>query len=99
MITRICDKCGQPIEEGALRYIAHIQVYAAYDPLNITFDDLTQDATEEIKKIIEQCQGMTEEELMRDVYVEFHYDLCPTCQKKYISNPLGTDSCPENPAT
>jgi hypothetical protein len=31
MPTRLCDRCGQLIEEGALRYIAKIQVYAAYE--------------------------------------------------------------------
>lgn len=92
MITRICDKCGQPIEEGALRYVAKIQVYAAYDPLNITFEDLAQDHTEEIKKIAEQCRELTEEELMRDVYVEFTFDLCPTCQKAFIADPLSAKS-------
>ena len=40
MPTRLCDRCGQLIEEGALRYIAKIQVYAAYDPLNVDFEDL-----------------------------------------------------------
>lgn len=89
MITRICDKCGQPIEEGALRYVARIQVYAAYDPLNITFEDLAKDHTEEIKQLMEQCRDMTEEELMKGVYVEFVYDLCPVCQKQYIADPLG----------
>ena len=67
MLTRLCDRCGQLIEEGALRYIARIQVYAAYDPLKITFEDLTRDHTNEIKEILKQCQGMTEEELMQDV--------------------------------
>ncbi len=94
MITRICDKCGQPIEEGALRYVARIQVYAAYDPLNITFEDLERDHSEEIRKLAEECRGMTEEELMRDVYVDFVFDLCPGCQKRFIANPLG--SSPEN---
>lgn len=88
MINRICDRCGSPIEPNALRYIARIQVYAAYDPLEITFEDLARDYTDEMRKILEQCANMTEEELMRDVYVEFTYDLCPACQKQYIRDPL-----------
>ena len=88
MINRLCDRCGQPIETGALRYIAKIQVYAAYDPLEITFEDLTQDHSDEIKQIIKQCGDMTEEELMRDVYVEFQFDLCRPCQRAYIKDPM-----------
>jgi len=43
MVTRICDRCGQPLEEGALRYVAKIQVFAAYDPLEISFEDLMRE--------------------------------------------------------
>ena len=40
MITHICDRCGRPLEQGQLRYIARIEVLAAADPLEITLDDL-----------------------------------------------------------
>lgn len=95
MISRICDRCGQPIEARALRYIARIQVYAAYDPLEITFDDLSRDYTAEMRRILEECRDLTEEDLMRDVYMDFTFDLCPSCQKRYIQNPLQL-SGPEN---
>jgi hypothetical protein len=88
MPTRLCDRCGQPIEDRALRYIAKIQVYAAYDPLNIDFEDMTRDHTNEIKKILERCEGLSEEELMHDVYVDFQFDLCRPCQRVYIKDPL-----------
>jgi hypothetical protein len=88
MITRICDRCGQPLEQGALRYVAKIQVFAAYDPLEITFEDLTRDYSDDIKKVLEQCKDLTEEELMRDVFVDFQFDLCRTCQRAYIADPL-----------
>ena len=90
MITRLCDRCHTPIEEGALRYVAKIQVYAAYDPLNLTFQDLQRDYTQEMREILEKCKGLTEEELMRDVFVELHFDLCRPCQQAYLKNPLPT---------
>ena len=88
MITRICDRCGQPLEQGALRYVAKIQVFAAYDPLEITFEDLTRDHSDEIKKVLEQCKDLTEDELIRDVFVDFQFDLCRACQRAYIADPL-----------
>lgn len=84
----ICDRCGQTIQQGALRYVAKIEVFAAYDPLQISFEDLMRDHTGEIDALLEQCEGMTEEELMRDVHVTFRFDLCRTCQKAYVANPL-----------
>lgn len=68
--------------------MARIEVFAAYDPLEVTFEDLTKDHAEEIRKLLEQCKGMTEEELMRDVYVKMEFDLCRPCQRAYIENPL-----------
>ncbi|MBN1268738.1 MAG: hypothetical protein JXB04_04060 [Kiritimatiellae bacterium] len=88
MLNRACDRCGQPLEEGALRYVARIQVYAAYDPLNITFEDLEQDHEAKIRQILDECKDLSEEELMREVYVDFKFDLCPACQKAYIKDPL-----------
>lgn len=96
MITRLCDRCGQPIEEGGLRFVARIEVFAAYDPLEITFEDLTHDHSEDIAKLLKQCEGMTEEELMRDVYVKFEFDLCPPCQRAYLENPLPEGNEDEN---
>ena len=88
MKTRLCDRCGQLIDEEALRYIAKIQVYAAYDPLKIDFEDATRDHTVEIKEILKRCEGLSEEELMQDVYVDFQFDLCRDCQRSYIKDPL-----------
>jgi len=88
MKKRLCDRCGKPIRKKELRYIAKIQVYAAYDPLEITFEDLVRDHTAEIEEILRQCEDMTEDELMRDVYVEFQFDLCRPCQREYVANPL-----------
>ncbi len=91
MPTRLCDRCGQLIEEGALRYIAKIQVYAAYDPLNVDFADMRRDHTNEIKEILKRCEELSEEELMQDVYVDFQFDLCRACQRSYIKEPLPAD--------
>ena len=88
MITHICDRCGRPLEQGQLRYIAKIEVFAAADPLVITLDDLLRDTRREMDDALEECEKLTEEELMRDVYVQFQFDLCPSCQKSYIMDPM-----------
>ena len=88
MITHICDRCGRPLEQGQLRYIARIEVLAAADPLEITLDDLLRDSRREMDALLEQCEHLTEEQLMRDVYVKFEFDLCRSCQKSYVTDPL-----------
>ncbi len=88
MITHICDRCGKPLEQNEVRYLLKIEVYAAPTPLEITAADLLENHRPEIDRLLEQCEQMTEQELMRDVYVQMHFDLCRACQKAYLSNPL-----------
>ena len=88
MVTHICDRCGRPIEKGQLRYTVRIEVFAAADPLEITLDDLLRDTRREMDEALEECEKLTEEELMRDVYVQFQFDLCPSCQKSYVTDPM-----------
>ena len=85
----ICDRCGQPIFEREVRYVAKLEVFAAYDPLEITCEDMQRDYKEEIRKIIEQTKTMSEEELQREVHVALKFDLCRACQKALLKNPLG----------
>lgn len=88
MITHFCDRCGNAIEGGAVRYIARIEVFAAADPLVIDLEDLLRDHRKEMDRLLEACKDRTEEELMRDVYVRFQYDLCRDCQRSYVADPL-----------
>jgi len=92
MITHICDRCGRPIEQGQLRYVAKIEVFAAADPLEITLEDLLRNTRREMDALLEQCEKLTEEELLRDVYVRFSFDLCRVCQKSYVTDPLSPAS-------
>lgn len=92
MITHICDRCGRPIKRGQIRYTARIQVFAAADLLEITLDDLLRDTGREMDDLIGQCEQLSERELMRDVYVEFKFDLCRACQRVYLDDPLSVSS-------
>ena len=43
---------------------------------------------EEMDRLVQQCEELSEEELMRDVFVEFQFDLCRACQAAYVANPM-----------
>lgn len=88
MITHICDRCGKPIEKDELRYIAKIEVFAAADPLEVTFEDFLTDHRPEIDRLLRACEKLSDEELMRDVHVQYQFDLCRECQKIYVQDPL-----------
>ena len=97
-ITHLCDRCGQPLEKGQLRYTVKIQVFAAYDELEVSGKDLLKSHKAEIQRLIEQTSHMTEEELMREVYVELRFDLCRECQREYLKQPIPQPPDPETNA-
>lgn len=84
-----CDACGKSllIEED-IRYEVRIDVRAAYDPLEITPDDLNRDLDAERRRLLEQMKGLSSEEAMDQVHRAFKFDLCPPCQRRYVKRPL-----------
>ena len=84
-----CDLCGKPLlAEEPVRYEVRIQVYAAYDPLELTPDDLSQDRRAEIRALLEKLQHLDPQEVEDSVFKEFLFDLCMACQRRYLRNPL-----------
>ncbi|MBI5118952.1 hypothetical protein HZA56_20990 [Candidatus Poribacteria bacterium] len=92
-----CDICGQRIEPKELRYVVKTTIFAAYDTLEIELTDLARDYTEEIRSLIEKMEHMDPKELQEDVFKEFSFDLCRSCQQKFLRNPLGNNARPDLP--
>jgi hypothetical protein len=84
-----CDRCGNGLLlDAPVRYEVRIEVKSAYDPMELTDDDLAK-AAAELKQAAEAVQKLSAEEAMDEVYKEFRFDLCRTCQKQFIKAPLG----------
>jgi hypothetical protein len=85
----ICDICGKAllVDEG-VRYQARIQVFAAYDPLELTEADLAQDHEAEIRALLDRLADMDPQAVEDSVYKDMHFDLCMACQREYIRRPL-----------
>lgn len=85
-----CDRCGETLlVESDVRYRVRIEVFAAYDPLELTRGDLERDLEQEMADLIERMRSMDPEELESQVYKRFDFDLCPDCQRRYLEDPLG----------
>ncbi|MFP6617564.1 MAG: hypothetical protein VCB26_14265, partial [Candidatus Hydrogenedentota bacterium] len=83
-----CDGCGKDIAPKSLRYTVNIDVRAAYDTLEVGLADLVKDHREEILALIESLSHKSAEEVETSVYKNAKFDLCPSCQKAYVANPL-----------
>jgi len=89
MLHFTCDMCGKDLlVSEEVRYVVKMEVYAAYDPMEITEEDLEKDHMEEISQLIEEMEDMDPQELEEGVYKSFRFDLCPSCQKKFVKRPL-----------
>lgn len=90
MDGQTCDMCGKMLlEDEDTRYIVRIEVFAAYDPMELSQQDLQEDPAEEMARLVHMMESMDEEELENQVYKSMRFDLCPMCQQMYLSAPLG----------
>ena len=84
-----CDRCGAGLLlDAPVRYEVRIEVKSAYDPMELTQEDLSK-AADDLKKAIEALKNYPVEKAQDEVYREFRFDLCATCQKAYLKSPLG----------
>jgi hypothetical protein len=88
MDSASCDLCGGDLLGRDLRYIVEIKVYAAYDPLEITRSDFNRDLRGEMRDLLKKISTAEPESLEEEVYAEMKFDLCPTCRRKYMAEPL-----------
>jgi len=87
-----CDMCGKMLlEDEDTRYIVRIEVFAAYDTMELTTDQLGRDPSEEMARLLDLMERMDPQELEDQVYKAFRFDLCPACQRKYLKAPLGRE--------
>ena len=85
-----CDRCDRTLlVHEDVRYIVELKVYAAYDVLELTQEDLARDHKSEIARLIAEIEKRDPESLMDEVAREMKLDLCPACQRIFLKNPLG----------
>jgi hypothetical protein len=86
----VCDRCGRSLLVGEdVRYVVEVKVYAAYDVLEVTREDLERAGDpERWRRLIDACTERSAQELEDEVYRAFRFDLCMGCQREYLKAPL-----------
>lgn len=86
----LCSRCGRAVATGRGEcYLVDIRAVADPSPPVITGDDLSQDAGREISRLLKRLRGMTERQLVGQVYRRSLYCLCNACYSRWIENPVG----------
>jgi hypothetical protein len=81
-----CDMCGRSllVAEDS-RYIAEVKIYAAYDVMELTSEDLQKrDIQKEIRQTIEDAARRDARELEEEIFAHRRFDLCPSCRKQFL---------------
>jgi hypothetical protein len=87
MIHYTCDLCGRAIREE--RYVAKIEVAAAFDPEELTESDLDVDHLEQIAETIAETENTGDFDLEETGPKAFQFDLCTSCCRRFMQSPLG----------
>jgi len=86
----ICRRCSAVLTPGRGDfYIVEVQAYAENSSPVITLEDLAKDHKEEMDKLVEQMEGLSEQEMMDQVHRHMTFFLCTPCYRFWIENPTG----------
>jgi len=92
MLHVTCDGCGKQLEQSAERHVVKIEVFATREPLALTDDDLDQDHLEAVADLLRRAEEADEELCLEPRSAQFRYDLCCSCRKRYLRDPLGRET-------
>ena len=84
-----CARCGAELTPGAGDfYVVRIEALADPSPPRFSEEDLAHDHRAEIERLIEQMWGLSERELMDQVYRQLVLYLCGPCYRQWIEDPV-----------
>ncbi len=80
-----CDRCGKSLlVDEDVRYLARIEVVAAYDPPELTRQDLERDFDAEIRRLVRALEEGDAREMTEQVAAFRRFDLCPPCRREFL---------------
>ncbi len=88
MLHFSCDLCGCSLDHR--RYVVNLEAYPAFDVDELEPADLDVDHLQQIAASLEDVT--TCDELDDGSTQQFRFDLCPTCYRKFLRDPLGREA-------
>jgi hypothetical protein len=87
----LCHRCGKELTPGLGDfYIVRIEAFADPTPPSLELGEAAgASVSEEIDRLIEQTESMSEQELMDGVWRRMTIHLCRPCYRLWIENPAG----------
>jgi hypothetical protein len=86
-MSKICDKCRTELPDGSLAYEVKIQVAADFDG-HLPEAGTAEEVEGRMRELASRMEQADADKLMRDVFHQERYLLCPGCRERYLANPL-----------
>jgi hypothetical protein len=85
-----CGRCGRLVVLGRGEcYLVDIRAVADPTPPVFNGDDLSRDASKEIKRLLARLRGLSEKQLVDQVYRRRLFCLCNACYARWVEDPVG----------
>ena len=93
MIHHSCDRCGNSIDANQdLRYVVRVEVQATMESVDPMETEPDRDHLLELEEILERLDDEQSMMISEDIYQRRRYDLCCSCYRKFIRDPMGADA-------
>jgi hypothetical protein len=84
-----CAVCARPVAIGS-GYVVRIDVLADPQLPEMSSDEIADgNLSAAIAAVIEEAKNLSADDLQDGVHRRFEFRLCPTCQRRFLANPLG----------
>ncbi len=80
IIRFVCDRCLKLSNIGEQRYVFSAELFAAFDGLEITEDDLSKDLKSEINELVKSMENIDSDLLQNEVHKFYDLSLCKQCR-------------------
>jgi hypothetical protein len=95
MMHFTCDRCRRVIDsEQETRYVVRMEMEAVMDPVHELEPVDDRDHLLEIEQILERVDAAACDSVGEEIYQKRRYDLCPSCYRKFVANPIGRERKP-----
>lgn len=85
-----CERCARTLTPGVGDfYVVRITAVADPAPPHFTEEDLDSDLDEELVRLYDQIERLSEQELLEEVYRRRVLYLCTACFRVWIERPAG----------
>lgn len=86
----LCHRCGCTLTPGdGSFYVVRIEAFADPSPPTIDVNESLDDLAAEWERLLDAMRGMSEQELMDEVYRRLTLHLCAECYREWIERPVG----------